>query len=502
MSTIELTNSWIERSSDWANPILVKETRQALKSRQFIITFMLLLAGSWVISTFGMLAAGDAIEFGSAAPEFFFAYYLVLAIAIFIVVPFGAYRSLLSEKDEHTFELLSITTLTPRQIVWGKLFSALVQLFIYYSAIAPFIAFTSLLEGFDLAQVTFLLVLSMLCSLAASMVALLLATMAKQKQWQALNSLVLLGGLLMLLSMSLTWTSATLSRPIPFDDPDFWWATGFSLAAGVSYFILFQQIITAQLTFESDNRSTGIRITGSVQFLLLWLGFLGYSWITGSLPSRGEVTAIAIFSAIHWSVVGLFVATEDNFLSRRVRRGLPKSVLLRLLFAPFMPGGSRGFLYVIVHLAVNLLFIAGVTTIWGAAWHAPVYGSWHSILLFVTCLSCYVIIYLGIGTALGRWGRQVSSECRPAHVRVITLLVFAAGLIVPYLPSVMGLVRWSGYTLFYVTNPFTSIWEVERGRSHVDVITEIVAAGALLAILVNLAAMRRGVTEILSAEAK
>ena len=34
----------VDQFSDWCSPILVKETRQALKSRQFFWTFFLLLA--------------------------------------------------------------------------------------------------------------------------------------------------------------------------------------------------------------------------------------------------------------------------------------------------------------------------------------------------------------------------------------------------------------------------------------------------------------------------
>ena len=62
----------------------------------------------------------------------------------------------------------------------------------------------------------------------------------------------------------------------------------------VPFFILFVQIATAQLTFESGNRSTGIRLTCSLIFWITvaWVGF----WIhrpapTGGLPSVGEVPA-------------------------------------------------------------------------------------------------------------------------------------------------------------------------------------------------------------------
>ena len=84
---------WGDKVSDRLNPILVKETRQALKSRQFSITFMLLLVVAWLISAAGAMWAGPAIEFGSAGRAFFVYYYFVLAFAIFLIVPFSAFRS-------------------------------------------------------------------------------------------------------------------------------------------------------------------------------------------------------------------------------------------------------------------------------------------------------------------------------------------------------------------------------------------------------------------------
>ncbi|MGE3778068.1 MAG: hypothetical protein AB7F89_12845, partial [Pirellulaceae bacterium] len=44
----------LERASEWLNPILVKEARQALKSRQFVVTFSLLLICGWGWSLLGV----------------------------------------------------------------------------------------------------------------------------------------------------------------------------------------------------------------------------------------------------------------------------------------------------------------------------------------------------------------------------------------------------------------------------------------------------------------
>ena len=51
--------------SDRLNPLLVKEVRQALKGRLFLMAFGLLLLGAWFVSVFGVTAAGDAIYWQS-----------------------------------------------------------------------------------------------------------------------------------------------------------------------------------------------------------------------------------------------------------------------------------------------------------------------------------------------------------------------------------------------------------------------------------------------------
>ena len=62
---------WVDRVADWCNPILIKEVRQSLKSRQFVVTFFLLVAGAWLTAVFGLLmflssmvSADEILHFG------------------------------------------------------------------------------------------------------------------------------------------------------------------------------------------------------------------------------------------------------------------------------------------------------------------------------------------------------------------------------------------------------------------------------------------------------
>ena len=105
-----------------------------------------------------------------------------------------------------------------------------------------------------------------------------------------------------------------LAAPIAFDEPAFWWANLFILLAGLSYIVLFQQIAISQLTFESDNRSTAIRAICVLQFWALWGAWIGFCLY----QRRMLAPQIPLFvSAVHWMAVGLFIATEDDRLSRR-----------------------------------------------------------------------------------------------------------------------------------------------------------------------------------------
>ncbi len=495
MSHFERSIDLLETVGDRANPILVKETRQSLKSRQFVVTFMLLLAASWFIFTLGVMLGGDAIEFGAIGNEFFWFFYVILAFAVLVLVPFSAYRSLLAEKDQTTYDLLSITTLSPRQIVWGKLLSALVQVLIFYSAIAPFIAFTSLLQGFDFVMVGFMLIATLLLSMLSVMIAIASSAMTKQRQYQAFTSLLMLG-LLIIQTMFLLSIVGSFVGTFSLVDREAWWTLAFGTVVVASYFLLFQKVATAHLTFESDDRTSGIRLVFSGQFLLLWGGIMVMTWLapaTFRLDESLLIPAIVV-SFIHWGAVGIFAVTEDPYLSRRVRRNLPQNRLRRLLFAPFLQGGHRGYVYILLHLAI-LTTICVVTV--------PMLGGSSNWSLDVPlAMTCYLVIDLGIACALARWCLGLSSDIRAGHVRVLTMILLAIGCLLPYAPLLWKPWFDQSYNLSMLLNPFATFYHLSDDGSYAPVIIPVLGIGAVLAVVVNLRAIKQGIAEIVDADVK
>ncbi len=503
MSTIDATTRYFGIASDYCNAILVKETRQALKSRQFLATYMLLLVASWTISVFVLLQFGEAIEFGAVGRWLFLSFFYVLGVAIFVVVPTFAFRSLIAEREDNTWDVLSISTLSPRQIVIGKMLNSVVQLFLYYSAIAPFIAFTSLLEGFDFAQTIFMMTMALVISMSLSMYGLFLSVLAKHRFLQTLIFIGLLGSLLFWLFPAYGIAAEILRSPLPFDEPGFWWGVSSFVLAAASFFFLFMQLTIARLTFESDNRSTGIRgtIFGQLIALFLILAALFYFERPGFFDEI--VFSMAIAATFYFTFVGLFTTTESEFLSRRIRRQQSRHTLLRILKAPFMPGGARGYLYLLLSFfvcwwATNLLITLD------QAWTLSSFSSSEFLLKFSKLLTFqweeetrvlsmmmgYAVIYLGIGSLLGRLAQKVSSEIRPAHVRVLTLFIILGGTVFPMLFLLIDLDIFRDNPIVTITSPIiATIMVVELASSSTIFLSYIVVWISFLVVALNVPAM-------------
>ena len=369
------------------------------------------------------------------------------------------------------------------------------QVFIFYSAIAPFIAFTSMLQGFDVALVMYSLGISILVTLSLTMLTLMLASIPQSKHLQGLMTGAIFLGLLFVISMIFSAVPAMLMETLPVDQTAFWVATSAIVVTGLSFFFLFTQVAIAHLTFDADNRSTGIRVACTAQFVLYWsvIAFaefmLGRSYFGGG----GAAAVFAAWCLIHTGVCGFFAATEADFVSRRVRRGIPKTIFLRFLATPFLPGGHRGFVYLMLHLIlipviVQLLFSDSFAT-----------GKWEG--WWTVTFILYVVAFVGLGSAFGRALRRVSAEVRPMHVRVIIFIMFAFGTIIPYMPLLFGTREYEWmYKRLRVLNPIAMLELVSRSNYNNDLATgELIALGAAaaLGLLLNVRPMFVGLAEVL-----
>ena len=500
--------AWVENRlaalAEWANPILVKETRQALKSRQFLVTFLIVLIGCWVVSFVGVAMVGPQIYYAAAGPQMLVAYYTILVIPLTLIVPFTAFRSLAAEQEENTFDLLSITTLGSRQIITGKLLSALVQMIVYLSAVSPCIAFTFLLRGVDALTTAMLLAIAVLASVGLSMTSLLVGALARARNTQVVISVALV--LLLAGACYGIWglgLAIIEEGSMIFRDSQFWVVAFGMLSLYVTTFGLIHAAAAAQIAFVSENRSTPLRRWMMAQQACFcgWIAGLFYAvaetgglWASSAIPSI-MVVAITLAGA-YWFGMGMMMTGEWPHLSRRVQRSLPSSTAGRAFLSLMNPGPGTGYLMAVANLSALATAALVMLSLQGssAGQGSP---SVETAVYYVILASSYVVAFLGFGrliiNALRRWAYVPMSAAFLIHV----ILVLSAIGVPTVIQMTSRELRNSGYTLWQMTNPVWTLSELaRRGTASVqgEVLILILPAAALVALLLN---MRSIATELL-----
>ncbi|MEX0818293.1 MAG: hypothetical protein WD070_01835 [Pirellulaceae bacterium] len=475
----------IERGGERLNPILVKEGRQALKSKQFVITFTLLLLAGWVWSMLGVALLSPGVYYAPGGRFMLSGYFIILAIPVLIIVPFSAFRSLAAEREDGTFELLSITALSSRQIVTGKLGSAVLQMLVYYSALAPCIAFTYLLRGIDIVTIVFLLFWTLTASVLLSTIGLVVATITRARHWQVLLSVLLLVGLCL---VTIIWTTSfvgliTDTQATAFDDVDFWLAMAAIMTFAISHAVMFVLIAAAQISFASDNRSTRLRIMLLVQ-QTLWLGWMLFFWI--HFEEEAFLYILVSVAALYWAIAGACLMGEAAILSPRVKRSLPRSFLGRMCFTWFNPGSGTGYTFAVANLLTLIIVAVTAGVIAELEGFAAARGNFDW-LLFVTLAGAYVVVFLGVGRLFVLLLRQLGRVSMLLSV-LINLFLAVIGVALPlfFQAWLEGYSRMS-YSMVQMTNWAWTLEEAADGNLlSLSIVPTLVFSSAAVVFLLNL----------------
>lgn len=377
----------VGRLADLPNPILVKEVRQALRGRFFRICLVCVLLALTIASTAMVLnmAGSDSRHEGQ---EYFISVYVCLAVAVLGLVPFAAFQSMGAEWDENTFDLLVISNMRPRQIVGGKLLSALTQNLLFFATFTPYLCFGFLLEGVGLEAV----LLVLFATLVGSTVLCILAIMASTLSRVRFARVVLMAALAVILFFAnmgaVSFAAQVIENPADFFQRDAYDVMGgFLIGILLAGAFLFM-IACNMLAHPEENRSTNVRVLTSLT-LLAGIGFFHY--ILERHPDRDAVsgTSLGLLSVL--LVAGIFFTTEHDALGRRVEPRVPRTPGLGWLVSPFLPGGARGVLYLCLHLAVIALYLLleqrGLTRGSGASFFGDGVASW-------VAASAYGVVYL------------------------------------------------------------------------------------------------------------
>src|SRR5688572_30764768 len=323
MSTI------LARLDDWSDrlpAIVVKEVRQMVRGREFTYSFGLsLLAGLLV----GLIAMGETIAAsGTTGGQVFSALMFCLGVVGLIVVPLGAFSTLRNERADQTLDLITQTSLSPRNIVLGKLMTQWVKLLTLFAGVSPFIAMSFLLGGVDLQSILASLAVLFMWSMWVCAACLFLSSASQSR---AMSAAVLVGlGIVALWVLgagsSLLFVLVRGGLGVP-SVAGYGWplviSTVLCLVSMTNLILLAEN----RLALAIEDSSTALRVGFFVQYLLIltcitgpyYYGLAGYS--TGDL-----IEILVALGGIHLAVTAIFAVTEDMVLSRRVFRRVQKSL--------------------------------------------------------------------------------------------------------------------------------------------------------------------------------
>lgn len=387
--------SWWVWLSERINPIVVKEVRQSLKSRQFTISFGLALIAAIAWTLILVSLSVPRIYFIPGGLPLLTGYFFILTLPLMVIIPFSAFRSLTAETEDSTFELLSISALSSEQIVNGKMASALVQILLYLSALAPCIVLTYLLRGVSLFTILFLLGLTVTFSIGETALALLCAAIGRTRLIQNAVSVLVLAGLLF---GFFGWFGLLVGEGLnEFSNPPkeiylVLFAVGTVFVTLVS---LVLRAAAAAIDFPSENHSTPLRlrVLGVVTLILFWS-------IVGIVAARESAGAVVLIIGmfIAMMVIGSLMTGEYGVISPRAQRSLPKTFAGRVFLTWLYPGAGLGYMFVVclysalvfTMCALELFYYSSIDNFLGT----------NSIVICGYLLVCYLAIYLGINRLL------------------------------------------------------------------------------------------------------
>ena len=200
--------AWLDDASDRLSPIVIKEIRQTVRGREFNYSFAFSLVVALAVAFFGATSALTGA--GRSGAVVFTTLTTCLAFLGLAIVPLGAFSGLRNERLEQTLDLISVTALSSRGIVVGKLLAQLVKLATLFAVMAPFIAMSFLLGGVDLLTILMALFVVFLGSLWVSGAALLLSSLFTSRTMSG----VLFGGLGLVLFV-IFWVGRLAMSAVP-----------------------------------------------------------------------------------------------------------------------------------------------------------------------------------------------------------------------------------------------------------------------------------------------
>jgi hypothetical protein len=360
---------FVARLDDRANPIMLKQLRQAVRARYISVLLIAFLAIQLVVMArvvMGRHDFGGETDLGRRA---FMTLYAILVGTCSVFVPLYVVGQLFLQRTAADVDLFALTTLRPRSVVWGRLLSGVLLSLLIYSAFAPFLTMSYLLRGIDLDVIMVLIVLGFSASVVVIAFGILLASIPVPRPVGLLLGVLVLGA-----GVMAVWGAmivATLLTGIGlFTTPleHFWGLFAMLMVSGGMLIGLFSVLTLALTSPRAANRALPVRayLTGLWFVSLVLCTVWGVS-IENELPLDPWMYAnVGLFA-----VCILLAAGERDKLGPRVKRTIPRMFGKRARAFLFYSGSAGGITWATTMVALTLV----MRVLWNLT--SPPNWIWH-----------------------------------------------------------------------------------------------------------------------------
>lgn len=311
MSILSTLTRRLDTLGDRVNPIVVKESRQAVRSRAVVAVLSLFIVSLLIGAMIILLFANDDLSLQREAKGWgtFLTFNSILLVVCGLFVPIYVAIRAAGEKSGVAADLLFTTTLKPAAIIRGKLAAGMLITMLMFATATPFVTASYLLRGIDLPTIGCWLAFDLLIIFVAVQVAVFLAVLPTSIVIRVILGILgviaclqAIGGLFMWIS----WTGETSVSQYGFDDWMRVFATTFSILLGVGLLFTLSTACVAPFT---SNRAFLPRLYITLAILLSYGVFAVIAGLTGD-------TDIVMFWQGSWLIV-LLAATLISSGERR-----------------------------------------------------------------------------------------------------------------------------------------------------------------------------------------
>ncbi len=465
------TAGFMDKLDDLLNPIVVKELRQAVKSRIVMVALVLFLILQLAILLLNLSLDDprrmDPTSLYLGRSIFQILQGILLGTCMLLIPAYAGVR-LASEHSDTNVDLLFISTLRPRGIIAGKLQASIVLILLIFSACAPFMTFTYLLRGIDIPSILLVLVLDFLVVLLGTQLAIFLGTVPANAGLKLLLGLFGLGSLCTLFGYGMAMSIGLLSEGLGsrMDTVEFWLIAGALVIAVVAVIGLLFVWSVAIVSPPSLNRALPVRlyllgfwlVTGGVAALLAYhfrLPISLYLWM--------DTLTVLLCAQILTSI------NEREQWGMRVRRTISRRWWLRgplfLLYSGSAGGVLFSVLLLVLTIALPSLVLEYRNDFFSSGFGRAVLPFSRENTLFMVLIALYTFDYCMLAVLLRN---LLSGRIKAVYTWVFAILLAGMGAALP--TPLLFLFQNEEFRMgrvdpwCQISNPFATIFTCVEGR--------------------------------------